>query len=57
MITDATTGETVGSYDEIEAVAGTGNSIYTGTVTIDTTLSGSTYQMIDPSHGNGLPAT
>ncbi|WP_018353001.1 M4 family metallopeptidase [Longispora albida] len=34
-------------------VAGTGNSIYAGSVTIDTTLSGSTYTMIDPSHGNG----
>ncbi|MFF0368126.1 M4 family metallopeptidase [Micromonospora sp. NPDC005087] len=53
VITDATTGGAIGSYDEIEAVAGTGNSLYSGTVTIDTTLSGSTYQMIDPSHGNG----
>ncbi|MGA3523610.1 M4 family metallopeptidase [Melissospora conviva] len=53
VITDATTGEFVGSYDEIETVAGTGNSIYSGTVTVDTTLSGSTYQMIDPTRGNG----
>ncbi|WP_319460001.1 M4 family metallopeptidase [Micromonospora sp. RTP1Z1] len=53
VIIDATTGKVVGSYDEIENVAGTGNSIYAGTVSIDTTLSGSTYQMIDPSHGNG----
>ncbi|SCE74557.1 Zn-dependent metalloprotease [Micromonospora viridifaciens] len=53
VITDATTGKVIGSYDEIESVAGTGNSIYSGTVSIDTTLSGSTYQMIDPSHGNG----
>ncbi|MBY8873122.1 M4 family metallopeptidase [Micromonospora sp. PLK6-60] len=53
VITDAVTGKVIGSYDEIETVAGTGNGIYTGTVTIDTTLSGSTYQMIDPSHGNG----
>ncbi|RLQ00570.1 M4 family metallopeptidase [Micromonospora sp. CV4] len=53
VITDATTGGAIGSYDEIEAVAGTGNSLYSGTVSIDTTLSGSTYQMIDPSHGNG----
>jgi Zn-dependent metalloprotease len=34
-------------------VAGTGNSIYSGTVPIDLTLSGSTYSMKDPSHGNG----
>ncbi|MGR6322472.1 M4 family metallopeptidase [Micromonospora soli] len=53
VITDATTGTVLGSYDEIEAVVGTGNSIYSGTVSIDTTLSGSTYQMVDPSHGNG----
>jgi Zn-dependent metalloprotease len=34
-------------------IAGSGNSIYAGAVTIDTTLSGSTYSMVDPSHGNG----
>ena len=34
-------------------VAGTGNSIYSGSVPIDLTLSGSTYSMKDPSHGNG----
>ncbi|MFC4146569.1 M4 family metallopeptidase [Micromonospora mangrovi] len=53
VITDATTGKVIGSYDEIESVAGTGNSIFSGTVSVDTTLSGSTYQMVDPSHGNG----
>ncbi|MFR9776698.1 M4 family metallopeptidase, partial [Micromonospora sp. MS34] len=53
VITDATTGKVIGSYDEIETVTGTGNSIYSGTVSIDTTLSGSTYSMTDPSHGNG----
>ncbi|MET7426595.1 M4 family metallopeptidase [Dactylosporangium sp. NPDC005555] len=53
VITDATTNAVRGAFDEIETVNGTGNSIYSGAVTIDTTLSGSTYQMIDPSHGNG----
>ncbi|MFC8615776.1 M4 family metallopeptidase [Micromonospora purpureochromogenes] len=53
VISDAVSGKVIGSYDEIEMVAGTGNSIYSGTVSIDTTLSGSTYQMIDPSRGNG----
>ncbi|WP_460793196.1 M4 family metallopeptidase, partial [Micromonospora sonneratiae] len=53
VISDATTGAYIGSYDEIHAVAGTGNSIYSGTVTIDTTQSGTTYQMIDPVRGNG----
>ena len=53
VITDATTNAVRGAFDEIETVSGTGNSIYSGTVTVDTTLSGSTYSMIDPSHGNG----
>jgi Zn-dependent metalloprotease len=35
-------------------VAGTGNSIYSGSVPIDLTQSGSTYSMKDPSHGNGF---
>ncbi|MCP2335154.1 M4 family metallopeptidase [Actinomadura rupiterrae] len=33
--------------------AGTGNSIYSGQVSIDLTQSGSTWSMKDPSHGNG----
>ncbi|MFF5231643.1 M4 family metallopeptidase [Dactylosporangium sp. NPDC000521] len=53
VITDATTNAVRGAFDEIETVQGTGNSIYSGAVPIDTTLSGTTYQMIDPSHGNG----
>jgi Zn-dependent metalloprotease len=35
-------------------VAGTGNSIYSGSVPIDLTQSGSTFSMKDPSHGNGF---
>ncbi|QDY10877.1 M4 family peptidase [Micromonospora sp. HM134] len=53
VITDAVTGRVIGAHDEIESVVGSGQGIYTGSVSIDTTLSGSTYQMIDPSHGNG----
>ncbi|BEL02932.1 M4 family metallopeptidase [Actinoplanes sichuanensis] len=53
VISDAQTGAYIGEFDEIETVAGTGNSVYSGAVSIDTTLSGSTYSMIDPSHGNG----
>jgi Zn-dependent metalloprotease/subtilisin-like proprotein convertase family protein len=53
VITDAATGTLVGSFDEIETVNGTGNSIYSGTVTIDTTQSGNSFTMTDPSHGNG----
>ncbi|SBT48731.1 M4 family metallopeptidase [Micromonospora auratinigra] len=53
VITDASTGKVIGSYDEIESVVGSGQGIFTGTVSIDTTLSGSTYSMVDPVHGNG----
>ncbi|MEV0269128.1 M4 family metallopeptidase [Hamadaea sp. NPDC050747] len=53
VISDAVTGAYLGAFDEIETVSGTGNSIFSGTVTVDTTLSGSTYSMVDPSHGNG----
>jgi Zn-dependent metalloprotease len=52
VLTDATSDAYLGSWDEIDTVAGTGNSLYSGTVSVDTTLSGS-YQMKDPSHGNG----
>ncbi|MCX5387239.1 M4 family metallopeptidase [Streptomyces sp. NBC_00083] len=34
-------------------VAGTGQSIYSGRVSLDVTQSGSGYSMQDPSHGNG----
>ena len=40
-------------YGVTPLVAGTGNSIYSGSVPIDLTQSGGTYQMKDPSHGNG----
>ncbi|GAA4971204.1 M4 family metallopeptidase [Actinoplanes utahensis] len=53
VISDARTGAFIGEFDDIETVAGTGASVYSGTVAVDTTQSGSTYSMIDPSHGNG----
>jgi Zn-dependent metalloprotease len=53
VISDAQTGAFIGEFDDVETVTGTGASVYSGTVAVDTTLSGSTYQMIDPSHGNG----
>jgi Zn-dependent metalloprotease/subtilisin-like proprotein convertase family protein len=53
VITDAVSGAFIGSFDEIVTVNGTGNSIYSGTVTVDTTPPGASYSMIDPSHGNG----
>ncbi|GAA1875350.1 M4 family metallopeptidase [Lapillicoccus jejuensis] len=48
-IVDAHSGRTLTSWDDIEQ--GTGKGIFVGTVTLGTTLSGSTYQMKD-SRGN-----
>ncbi|WP_026211735.1 M4 family metallopeptidase [Longispora albida] len=53
VITDANSGELLGKHDEIHTVVGSGQSLYVGTVSVDTTQSGSTYSMVDPSHGNG----
>ena len=44
-IVDAESGAVITSYDEV--VKGTGNSQYSGTVTLNTTLSGSTWQLHD----------
>jgi Zn-dependent metalloprotease len=46
-IVDANTGATLSTFDEIET--GTGNSIYSGAVTIGTTLASGTYSMKDPA--------
>ncbi|MDY7089346.1 MAG: M4 family metallopeptidase [Actinomycetota bacterium] len=53
VIADALTGKVIGSYDEIENVAGTGNSIYSGQVAIETTASGASFNLVDPVRGNG----
>jgi Zn-dependent metalloprotease len=44
-VVDASTGSTLDSWDEV--VEGTGSSMYSGTVTIGTTLSGGSYQLKD----------
>ncbi|MGW3423378.1 M4 family metallopeptidase [Streptomyces phaeochromogenes] len=49
VITDATSGKELYRYQDIKT--GTGNSQYSGTVTIGTTLSGSTYQLNDTTRG------
>lgn len=48
-VVDATSGAVISSWDEV--VNGTGNSMYSGTVTLGTTQSGSTWQLKD-GHGN-----
>ncbi|MEU4047009.1 M4 family metallopeptidase [Streptomyces antibioticus] len=49
VITDAATGEKLYEYQGIET--GTGKSLYSGTVTLGTALSGSSYQLYDTSRG------
>ena len=52
VFTDAATGKVLYSYDGIEEAAGTGNTEYSGTVSLTTTQSGSTYQLKDGTRGN-----
>ncbi|WP_338700705.1 M4 family metallopeptidase [Streptomyces sp. Q6] len=49
VITDAATGEKLYEYQGIET--GTGKSLYSGTVSLSTYLSGSTYQLYDTTRG------
>ncbi|WP_308121247.1 M4 family metallopeptidase [Paractinoplanes bogorensis] len=53
VISDALTGTVIGSYDEIENIAGTGNSVYSGQVAIESTQAGESYNLVDPTRGNG----
>ncbi|MER6080283.1 M4 family metallopeptidase [Streptomyces sp. NPDC001833] len=51
VITDATTGKKLFQYQGIENVTGTGNTQYSGTVSLSTTQSGSTYTLTDGDRG------
>ncbi|MET9395392.1 M4 family metallopeptidase [Streptomyces sp. NPDC006624] len=50
VITDATTGEKLYEWEAIET--GTGNTVYSGTVNLTTTQSGSAYNLTDGARGN-----
>ena len=52
-IVNAKTGAVIKQWSTLKTVVGTGKSQYNGTVPINTTLSGSTYQMKDASRGTG----
>jgi Zn-dependent metalloprotease len=52
VLTDARTGKQIDAWDSIETATGDGKSLYSGTVPLATTLSGSTYQLKDPTRGN-----
>jgi Zn-dependent metalloprotease len=52
VITDAATGKKLFEYQGIENATGTGKSLYSGTVSLESTLSGSTYQLTDGTRGS-----
>ncbi|MFF3910092.1 M4 family metallopeptidase [Streptomyces sp. NPDC001848] len=52
VVTDAGTGRQIDAWDTIETATGDGKSLYSGTVPLETTQSGSTYQLQDPTRGN-----
>ncbi|CAM5408956.1 M4 family metallopeptidase [Streptomyces aurantiogriseus] len=52
VLTDARTGAQIDAWDTLETATGDGNSLYGGKVPLETTLSGSTYQLKDPTRGN-----
>ncbi|MBA2953300.1 peptidase M4 family protein [Nocardioides sp. MAH-18] len=49
---DAATGKVLWREQQIETVDGSGQSLYSGTVPLQLTRSGSTYQLKDPTRGN-----
>jgi Zn-dependent metalloprotease len=51
VLTDATTGVRIDAWDRLESASGDGRSLYGGTVPLETTPSGSSYQLKDPTRG------
>ena len=51
VFTDAKTGKVLYSYDDIEQAAGTGNSMYSGQVSLETTEGGDGFNMVDGTRG------
>ncbi|GJI88669.1 M4 family metallopeptidase [Duganella hordei] len=52
-VVNAKTGAIIAQWVALKTVVGTGNSQYNGVVPINTTQSGSTFQMLDASRGTG----
>ncbi|MYM96316.1 M4 family metallopeptidase [Duganella vulcania] len=50
---NAKTGAVIAQWKALQTVVGTGNSQYNGQVPIQTSLSGSTYKMLDSTRGTG----
>ncbi|GGW81276.1 M4 family metallopeptidase [Streptomyces lomondensis] len=51
VLTDATTGARIDAWDTLESASGDGESLYGGTVPLETTKSGSSYQLKDATRG------
>ncbi|WP_427922637.1 M4 family metallopeptidase [Streptomyces sp. cg40] len=51
VLTDARTGARIDAWDSVETATGDGQSLYSGTVPLETTLSGSAYQLKDAARG------
>ncbi|MGJ5798059.1 M4 family metallopeptidase [Streptomyces europaeiscabiei] len=56
VLTDARTGAQIDSWDTLETATGDGKSLYGGTLALETTLSGSAYQLKDPTRGGTYTA-
>jgi Zn-dependent metalloprotease len=52
-VVSAADGSVIDQWNMVQTVVGSGKSQYNGTVPINTTLSGSTYSMIDATRGTG----
>ncbi|WP_159771892.1 M4 family metallopeptidase [Streptomyces sp. HM190] len=51
LLTDARTGARIDAWDTLQAATGDGKSLYSGTVSLETTFTGSAYQLKDPTRG------
>ncbi|WOT37080.1 M4 family metallopeptidase [Streptomyces coeruleorubidus] len=51
VLTDATTGDRIDAWDTLESASGDGESLYGGTVPLETTRSGSSYRLKDATRG------
>ncbi|MEG3629752.1 M4 family metallopeptidase [Streptomyces poriticola] len=51
VLTDARTGARIDAWDSLETASGDGRSLYSGTVPLTTTPSGSGYELKDPTRG------
>ncbi|MDX3517810.1 M4 family metallopeptidase [Streptomyces scabiei] len=52
VLTDARTGVQIDAWDTMETVTGEGKSLYSGTVPLETTLTGSAYRLKDATRGH-----